>query len=224
VRPTGYAQQVRLWDERGHRPAALRLAIAAAVGLAGGVTADYLGPPIEAALVGWDLTALTYLVLTWPAIWRMDGHRTRRLAVAEDQTRGWTDALLFIAAVSSLLGLGLLLVVNARGGDAPLQALGVGLAGVLLSWALIHTIYTLRYARLFYEEERGGIDFHQQHLPAYSDFAYVAFTVGMTFQVSDTDLTTRPMRATVLRHALVSYLFGAVIVATTINLLAQLAR
>ena len=94
----------------------------------------------------------------------------------------------------------------------------------MLSWALIHTIFTLRYARLFYSQEHGGIDFHHQSPPAYSDFAYLAFTVGMTFQVSDTELTTRQMRATVLRHALVSYLFGAVFVAMTINLLAQLAR
>ena len=215
---------MRIREERGHRPAALRLAIAAAVGVGGGVGTGYVEPLIEAGLVGWDLTALVYLLLTWPKIWRLDGDRTRRLAVAEDQTRGWTDALLFFAAVASLLGLGLLLLAGSRGGNAQLQDLGVGFAGVVLSWALIHTIFTLRYARLFYSQEHGGIDFHHPSPPAYSDFAYLAFTVGMTFQVSDTELTTRQMRATVLRHALVSYLFGAVFVAMTINLLAQLAR
>lgn len=201
----------------------MRLAIAGAVGVGCGVGTSLAWPSVEAGLVGWDATALTYLLLTWLTIWRLDGDRTRRLAVAEDQTRGWTDALLSFAAVASLAGLGLLLRVS-RGGNARLQDLGVGLAGVLLSWALIHTIFTLRYARLFYGEEHGGIDFKERSAPAYSDFAYLAFTVGMTFQVSDTDLTTRSMRATVLRHALVSYLFGAVIVAMTINLLSQLAR
>jgi uncharacterized membrane protein len=89
---------------------------------------------------------------------------------------------------------------------------------------LIHTIFTLSYARLFYDHDQGGVDFNQATPPAYSDFAYLAFTVGMTFQVSDTAVTSRAMRATVLRHALVSYLFGAVILAMTINLLAGLAR
>jgi uncharacterized membrane protein len=215
---------VRVSLERGHRPAALRLAVAAVIGAAGGVATSFLGRSIEAALIGWDLTALAYLVITWPVILPLDAERTRQLATVEDNTRGWTDAVLFSAALASLLGLGLLLVSRARADGARLQELSVGLAGVLLSWALIHTIFTLSYARLFYDHDQGGVDFNQATPPAYSDFAYLAFTVGMTFQVSDTAVTSRAMRATVLRHALVSYLFGAVILAVTINLLAGLAR
>jgi uncharacterized membrane protein len=174
-------------------------------------------------LIGWDLTALTYLVMTWPVILPLDAERTRRLATAEDQTRGWTDALLFSAALASLLGLGVVLRGQGHGDGTRLRELAVGLAGVVLSWALIHTTFTLRYARLFYGEDPGGINFNQPAAPAYSDFAYLAFTVGMTFQVSDTNVTTGTMRAAVLRHALVSYLFSAVILALTINLLAGLA-
>jgi uncharacterized membrane protein len=216
---------VRFSFRRGHRPAALRLAMAATLGAAGGVAASFLGPSTQAALIGWDLTALTYLVITWQVIWRLDAGLTRTLSTVEDHTRGWADAVLLCAAVASLLGLGLLLVGSGHTGGARLQELFVGLSGVLLSWALIHTMFTLRYARLFYDEEHGGgVNFNQQDPPAYSDFAYLAFTVGMTFQVSDTNLTSRAMRATALRHALVSYLFGAVILAMTINLLAGLAR
>jgi uncharacterized membrane protein len=142
----------------------------------------------------------------------------------EDETRGWTFALLFSAALASLLGLGLLLLQSRNAGGVRLEELFVGLAGVLLSWALIHTLFTLRYAALYYGEVQGGVDFHQHQPPAYADFAYLAFTVGMTFQVSDTDITSRQMRGTVLRHAIVSYAFGAVILALTINLLAGLAR
>jgi uncharacterized membrane protein len=91
-----------------------------------------------------------------------------------------------------------------------------------LSWLLVHTVYTLRYAMLYYAGRDGGIDFNQTTSPRYSDFAYLAFTLGMTFQVSDTDLKTPAIRATALRHALLSYLFGAVIVATMINLVAGL--
>jgi uncharacterized membrane protein len=215
---------VRVSLQKGHRPAALRLALAATVGVAGGVVTNFLGPAAQAALIGWDLTALTYLLITWPVIMPLDGERTRELATVEDHTRGWTDALLFSASLASLLGLGLLLAGRAHTDWARIQELAVGLAGVLLSWALIHTIFTLSYARLFYDDDQGGVDFNQPTPPAYSDFAYLAFTVGMTFQVSDTAVTTKAMRATVLRHALVSFLFGAVILAVTINLLAGLAR
>jgi uncharacterized membrane protein len=213
---------VRVSLERGHRPAALRLAVAAVVGGAAGVGAAFIGPTIQAALIGWEVTAVTYLGITWPVILPLDAQRTRELATVEDHTRGFADAILSSAAVASLLGLGLLLS-SGRSREARLEDLFVGLAGVVLSWALIHTIFTLRYARLFYSEG-GGVDFNQQPPPAYSDFAYLAFTVGITFQVSDTALTTRRMRSTVLRHALVSYLFGAVVFAMTINLLAGLAR
>jgi len=71
----------------------------------------------------------------------------------------------------------------------------------------------------------GGIDFKNDgDPPDYQDFAYVAFTVGMTFQVSDTDVQARTIRRTVLRHALLSYLFGAVILAVTINVIASLLQ
>ncbi len=98
----------------------------------------------------------------------------------------------------------------------------VAVVSVILSWASVHAVYTLRYARLFYSEG-GGIDFHAgQYLPTYGDFLYVALTVGMTFQVSDTDLTGRSIRRAAVRHALLSYLFGVVVVAITINMVASL--
>ena len=87
---------------------------------------------------------------------------------------------------------------------------------------MVHTTYTTRYALLYYTGKPGGIDFNQGEPPAYVDFAYLAFTLGMTYQVSDTDLQTRPIRATALRHALLSYLLGAVVLATVINLVAGL--
>ena len=91
-----------------------------------------------------------------------------------------------------------------------------------LSWLLVHTVFTLRYALLYYTGRDGGIDFNQSAPPCYSDFAYLAFTLGMTFQVSDTDLKTPNIRRTALRQALLSYLFGAVILAATVNLIAGL--
>ena len=90
----------------------------------------------------------------------------------------------------------------------------------ILSWALVNTVFALKYARGYYSGGDGGIDFGQREPPAYSDFAYLAFTVGMCYQVSDQSIRTRRLRRTVLIHSIVSYAFGVVIIASTINVLA----
>ena len=100
-----------------------------------------------------------------------------------------------------------------------LTALAIG--SVALAWLAVHTVWLLRYARLYFTPPDGGIDFHGE-APAYADFAYLALTVGMCFQVSDTDLTGKRMRRTALHHALLSYLYGTVIVAVTVNSVAGL--
>jgi uncharacterized membrane protein len=92
-----------------------------------------------------------------------------------------------------------------------------------LSWFLVHTIYTLRYAVLYYADPARPVDFNQKAPPKYTDFAYLSFTVGMTFQVSDTDLQSSAIRVATLKHMLVSYLFGAVILAGVVNVVAGLA-
>jgi len=94
---------------------------------------------------------------------------------------------------------------------------------VAVSWLVVHTLFTLRYARL-YHSTGGGVDFNQDDPPRYLDFAYLAFTIGMTFQVSDTNLTSPAIRAAALRHALLSYLFGAVILATSVNFIVNLSN
>jgi uncharacterized membrane protein len=100
-----------------------------------------------------------------------------------------------------------------------LTALAVG--SVALAWTSVHTVHVLRYARLYYSPPQGGIDFGSED-PDYADFAYLALTIGMTFQVSDTDLTAKRVRRVALHHALLSYLFGTVIVAITVSTVAAL--
>jgi uncharacterized membrane protein len=75
-----------------------------------------------------------------------------------------------------------------------------------------------------YEGKPSGVDFNEDALPCYTDFAYLALTIGMTYQVSDTNLQTTGIRRTALRHAILSYGFGALIIATTINLIAGLGK
>ena len=91
---------------------------------------------------------------------------------------------------------------------------------IVLSWLLVSTVFMLRYAHLHFVSKVGGLDFHGDTPPDYLDFAYLAFTVGMTYQVSDTEVRDPAIRRAVLRQALISYLFGAVIIAATINVVA----
>jgi uncharacterized membrane protein len=106
-----------------------------------------------------------------------------------------------------------------KGGDDRLAILAVA-----LGWATVHTVYTLHYAHLYFGDDApGGLDFNGDK-PDYRDFAYFGFTVGMTWQVSDTDVQKKAIRRTVLHHALLAYLFGTVIVAVTINLVFSLVN
>lgn len=101
--------------------------------------------------------------------------------------------------------------------------ISMALGSVALSWFLAHTLFTLRCASIYYRD-RAGVDFNEDKLPRYLDFAYLSFTVGMTFQISDTDLKTEAIRTAVLRQALLSYLLGAIVLATTINLVSGLVH
>lgn len=211
----------------GHAPAALQLTVLGLAGVLCGGLFGVLVSPALGPLVGWDAAALAWLTLLWRRLWRLDADGTARLAVAEDPNRAVRDVLLLVACLASLVAVGVLLTTaHPLGPGLPLDVYGgLGVLSVVLSWFVVHTVFTTRYARLYYARTPpGGVDFHQAELPCYTDFAYLAFTVGATFQVSDTDLSGAELRRTVLRHSLLSYLFGAVIVAATVNLLAALAR
>jgi uncharacterized membrane protein len=205
--------------------AATRVAAAAIVGACAGVLAALPANWQIGTLVGWDTAAGIYVAWTWKSIWHRDPAATARLALREDPGRATADALLLVASVASVLAVALAITAGRAGGPGAqdLRA-GLAVASVALSWTVVQTVFTSHYARLYFSHPAGGIDFNQQAPPRYSDFAYLAFTVGMTFQVSDTDLQTSALRAAALRHALLSYLLGAVILATTINLVAGLLR
>jgi uncharacterized membrane protein len=184
--------------------------------------------PAVALITGWDAAALTFLLITWPIITRADSSRTGQLATREDPARAAATTLLVGASAASLLGVGFALSHAGRESGL-LRGLLIGLAvlTVVLSWTLVNTVYTLRYAYLHYASAAPGIAFGDpagQERPSYHDFAYVAFTIGMTYQVSDTTLRNTRLRRSVLAHAILSYLFGVVIVAGTVNLISGLVH
>lgn len=201
-----------------------KVVIAVTAGLLSGLAVTFAGHAEFGPLVGWDVATLVYLVRAWMVIWPMDAEETAQHAIRNDPTRRVAEVLLLIAALASLVSVGVVLARAAHTtGASELVRVGLGVLSVVLSWTVVHTIFTLRYARLYYYGADGGVDFNQPEPPDYGDFAYVAFSIGMTFQVSDTSLSGSEMRRTALKHALLSYLFGTGVLATTINLVASIS-
>ena len=206
-----------------HRYAARFVAMLVAGVIVGGIVAAR-GGGASSIVLGWAAASSVYVAWVWLVIARMDPAQTASHAAREDPVRGVAEGLILVASLASLVAVAMLLVEARSASDTRSGVLAaLALGSVALSWLLIHTLFTLRYASQYFEGERGGIDFNTDDPPCYVDFAYVAFSLGMTFQISDTNLLSSAFRATALRHALLSYVFGTVVVATTINLAVSLS-
>jgi len=190
-----------------------------------GVGAGLLGAGRAAPLIGWDVFAVVFCSWVWSNVWRLDAQETAGHAQRENPSRDLADLMVLGAAVASLVAVGAVLFgAGQAAGDGKYLEAGLALTSVFVSWTLVHTVFTLKYARLYYSDQIGGISFNEDDDPQYSDFAYLAFTIGMTFQVSDTNIGSKQIRRTALRHAWLSFPLGAVIIATSINLVSGLAK
>jgi uncharacterized membrane protein len=188
--------------------------------VAGAVVA--FGAPRWAFSAGWTVACAVYVFTAVPLL-RFDGERTEHSATREDPRRTVSDVLLIAASLASVVALVVVLASakHLSGTEQDVAAM-LGCISVAFSWLLVQTLFTLRYAELYFSQGVGGIDFNQKERPRYSDFAYFAVTVGMTYQVSDTTITSSRIRATTLRHALLSFFFGTVVIASVVNLVAGL--
>ena len=203
-----------------------RLLIAVPLGvLAGGISAFFF-PWQLSVLIGWDVVAAFVAVSVWTFVAVLDARETEEVSTREDDSRAAADLVMVVASVISVVGV-VLGLAHARNRSDVVSAVLTGIAvfTVFLSWFTVHTLFVLRYARLYYGEPRGGIEFgDDKEPPDYMDFVYFSFTIGMTFQVSDTDVDKRQIRRAVTRHALLSYIFGTVIVGIAINVVGGLIR
>jgi uncharacterized membrane protein len=207
----------------GKQPSERRRVITAcAIGVLVGSAVAWLGPWQLALLSGWDFGSGLLVGWIWISVAKLDATATKLLATREDDSRAASRGVVVVACVASLIGVfaGILKAREVGGGAGAVLTVGSVIA-VVFAWSAVHTIFMLRYAHNYYDRD-GGIVFPNDDEPSYLDFAYVAFTVGMTFQVSDTDISNRSMRALLLKHAALSYLFGTVIVGLTINVLGGL--
>lgn len=205
-------------------PAVFRLGAALLIGVVVGVATGLEYRWSYAPIAFWGAAALTEEVWAWLAVGRMNPVETKAHANLEDPSRTLSDVLLLGANIASLAAV--LYVIIEAGDSVGATRFWLGALALLslaISWVLVQTVYTLRYARIYYGGTPGGIDFNSTEPPSYADFAYLAFTMGMAYQVSDTNVQTRAFRIVVLKHGLISYLFGSVILAATINLVVGLS-
>ena len=191
------------------------------VALVVGPALAVVGPWQLAVLLAWIAAAAGYLADVWLQIYRSDGAATERSSTVEDDSLALRG---FIVLGASVISLGGALLALRRAsqidGGATGHAVHRRLVTVLVSWFAMHTDFTLRYAHHYYAPPAGGIEFDGTDKPDYRDFAYLSFAIGMTYQVSDSGLLTNRFRRLLLGHALLSYLFGVVIIASVINVVA----
>jgi uncharacterized membrane protein len=206
-------------------PAGTRVTWALLGGAIAGVVTSQLTPLSASILLGWDVAVVIYQAWTWGAVQGLDPTVTAQLAKREDPSTPVADLVVIGAGTAMLAAVGFALVKAGEAtGGMKAYLVTLGLVSVVLSWTVVHTVFALKYARAYYSEPAGGIEFNEDEPPNYIDFAYYAFTIGMTFQVADTNITSRAVRRTTLHHALLSYLFGAVLLGLVINVVATLLK
>ena len=183
-----------------------------------------------AGIAAWDAFAFFVLTSAWVTILITPQQKLRARAQEQDVPRTVLFVFVIVLACAALFAVGFLIKVGkeAMHGHFP-QHLFLGLATVVLSWSLLHTVFGLRYAHSFYggdEPEQGpqagGVVFPGKQPPDYFDFAYYAFVVGMTCQVSDVQITSHRMRRLTLLHSVLAFGFNTVILALLINTVSSL--
>lgn len=190
-----------------------RMLYALVVGALAGWAGSHVGLPVG-VLVGLTTTAGLFTLAGWATVWPMNATRTKAHVSREDYTP-LVDELVVLGFVAASV-LGIIALQLGPKSLAHVEAL-LTIAAVFLTWASIHFMYAVRYADVYYSES-GGIDFNSSEPPQFSDFLYFSYNLGMTYQVSDTAVSSRSLRKIIIRHCLLSYGFGVLILATAINL------
>jgi uncharacterized membrane protein len=199
-----------------------RLAVAGLVGVLVGlfVPLGAAGEPLTHTLVGFVFAGLAFAVPLLAHLLGHDAPSTRQRMEGRDGDVAWYDVVVILVGLASLTGVGILLVGGQSQGFAQVVDALIGAGAVAVGWLCVHTVYVVRYARIYYSSPVAPIDFNQEGDPTFSDFAYFSFNLGMAYQVSDTALRTSDVRRVVLGHTLLAYLYGTIVIASTINLVA----
>jgi uncharacterized membrane protein len=178
-------------------------------------------------MIGWDTFSLCMIAFSWITFFITSSKQIREQARVQDQTSSIIFIVVLVSTLASILAVLLLLVTKHDGNHGMNWRLIIAAGGMIFSWFLIHTIFTLRYAHIYYgdhatipNQQRGGLEFPDDASPEYIDFAYFSFVLGMTFQVSDVEITSKRFRTLALLHSLVAFAFNTIMIALTINVIA----
>jgi uncharacterized membrane protein len=178
-------------------------------------------------LSAWIVFALTIIILDWIAIFGSHPLEVRKIAKLQDSSRYLLFLFVIVASVMSLVAI-IFLLKSSKGNSSSVAGhVTLAMTAVIISWVLVHTIFTIRYAHLYYDTDKddgtpkkgGGLQFPDETEPDYLDFAYFSFVIGMTFQVSDVEISSRQIRRNALVHSLISFAFNTAIVALSINVI-----
>jgi uncharacterized membrane protein len=177
----------------------------------------------------WDVFAFTFLITSWIVFFTRPIAGIVKQANKEDGSKIFVMGSILITSFASMLTV-LLLVIAKTNDENEVLVVVLSVAGMLVSWAMVHTIFTFHYAHLYYLKKKDdtpdteALDFPNEKKPDYLDFAYFSFVIGMTFQVSDVEISSRKIRRTVLAHGLLSFVLNTFVVALTINMVAGLKK
>jgi uncharacterized membrane protein len=202
----------------------LKAGVSAFVGLLVALVVVFLGVPELAPLIGWAVAAGVFLTWAWARAWPAGPEKTRELALQEDESRKLVDTLIIFATFLSLVAVVLALIRSQQKDPVGAACAILGVVGVVAAWALVNTVYAFKYARMYYHDERHRFEFDQDENPSYSDFAYTAFSIGMSYSANNVTQSSTPSRRIALGHALLAYFFGTFVVAVAINLITSLAQ
>jgi uncharacterized membrane protein len=206
-------------NRTGHVLSAGRALFALGVGaIASAILCIVVGAFEPFALTLWDVGASVLLALLWTAAWPMDSGGTKSMAEHEAR-RSTTDTAVLVATFASIAAVIVGLAESTNRADNLRQLIiALSAVAVVLSWAMVNTVFAFKYARLYYADEDGGIDFQQAEPPCYVDFAYLAFTMGVAFAVSETGFTSTALRRIALPHALLSYAYTTFLIGIVVSL------
>lgn len=180
------------------------------------------------AMILWDVFALTYITMSWIVFFTSTTDHIKKKARKDDGGKFFVFFIVVFASFVSMIIVAVLVISKNSLGMKEEVYLPIIIGGILLSWTLVHTTFCFHYAHLFYdnidgnEDNASGLEFPNEKQPDYIDFAYFSFIIGMTFQVSDVEISSRKIRRLALAHSLLSFVLNTFVVALTINLIAGL--
>lgn len=178
----------------------------------------------------WVVFSISYIITSWIIFFTMPVADIEKMANKEDGSRIFVLISVLVSSFASMFTVMLLMISAGKSAGDGFGNIVLTITGIMSSWTMLHTIFTLHYAHLYYSKTHNedvtapGLDFPKEKKPDYIDFAYFSFVVGMTFQVSDVQINSRIIRRTALAHSLLAFALNTFVVALTINLIAGLSK